>query len=226
MVERFPDEFVTWHHKTPIGVKVDEVFGMDSKSGKVWLEFAKQIYSEQGTSDYREINHFQDGVPFLEGYPGRISITHTNHFLAVAYLPKTPEISLDIFNPRTAMGIDAEPLDRVQVLKVRSKFISAEEELLVPENNLEANILAWTIKEAVYKASVTPGVDLKENIRILELPAVAVDPNSKDCILGKAILTLPAPNPQEGIEMRLFSYKSYGCCVTIALSSKCARFGG
>lgn len=226
MVERFPNEFVTWHHKTPIGVKVDEVFGMDVKTGKVWREMARQIYSEQGGDNYRIIDHFENGAPFLENYPGRISITHTNNFFAVASLPKTPELSLNGFSLRTAMGIDAEPLDREQVIKVRSKFLSEEELTLIPEKDLIKNVQAWTAKEALYKAAFTSGVDFKNDIKLIKLPSISANPEKQEISdLGDAVILFPGNSEIKHLEMKLYSYESYGCCVTIAISNKAARFG-
>ena len=225
MDERFPDEFVTWRHKTFIGVKVDEVFGMDSKSGKVWIELARQIYCEQG-EDYRVIEHFENGAPYLEGYPGRISITHTTHFLAIETLPKTPEVNLDSFNPRSAMGIDAEALNRTQVLKVREKFLNEEELNLISKDNLQDNILAWTSKEALYKTAFLPGMDFRNSIIIKRLPTLEKDPvKGSEKNLGDAIIKFPEETGISIQEMKLFSYESYGCCVTIAFSPKCAKFG-
>ena len=224
MDERFPEEFVTWHHSTPVGIKVDEVFGMDSRSGKVWLELARQIYCEQGT-DYRVIEHFDNGAPFIEGLPARISITHTTHYLAVASLPKTPEINLESFNPRSAMGIDAEPLDRSQVIKVRNKFLSEREIKMIPEEDLQANLLAWTSKEALYKCALQKGLDFKNDIQIIQLPPLCDDPTKKlNVPLGEAIIYIRTESDVENHNMHLYSYVSYGCCVTLAFNPKCAKF--
>lgn len=226
MDQRFPDEFVTWHHKTPIGVKVDEVFGMDNKSGKVWTELARQIFSEQSDHYYRIIEHWNNGVPYMEGYPGRISVTHTDHFFAVALLPKTPEENLEIFNSRTAMGIDAESLSRSQVLKVRSKFLSHSEMEMVNEKDITENIIAWTCKEALYKAAITPGLDFVNSIILEKLPAIANDNTPKEeIILGKAKVIFPEGSLIPAVDFKLYSYESYGCCITIAISMKCVVFG-
>ena len=225
MVERFPGEFVTWRHTTPVGIKVDEVFGMDNKSGKVWIELARQIYCEQGEPNYRVIEHFESGAPFLEGYPGRISITHTSHFFCVASLPKTPEVDLAVFSPRAALGVDAEPLDRNQVLKIRSKFLSEKELSSIPEENLPENILAWTSKEALYKAALTPGLDFRNDIMIEKLPSLFMDSDDfSEHKLGNAIIKFPDSSGFGRKEMKLYSYESYGCCVTLAFSPKCAKF--
>ena len=224
MDERFPDEFVTWHHKTAAGVKVDEVFGMDSKSGVVWIKLAQQIFCEQGFN-YRVIDHYPNGAPFMEGYPGRVSITHTKNFMAVAILPKTPEIDLESFSPRAALGIDAEPLDRNQVIKVRDKFLSPLEQEMIPADNLQENVLAWTIKEAAYKAALTKGLDLTEDIKINTLPVLYTIPDPKiEVKFGEVEVNLK--DTQWGWQpFKLFSYQSYGCCVTIAISPKAAKFG-
>ena len=226
MHEVFEDEFVSWRHNTPVGVKVDEVFGMDSKSGKVWLEMARQIFCELGEPNYREIGHYESGAPFIYSLNARLSITHTSNLFIGAFLPKTPDQNLEIFNPRTAMGIDAEKIDRSQVLKIRSKFLSEKEMDLVPEDNLEANILAWTSKEALYKAALTPGLDFKENIIITKLPEIDRNINSESGYsLGSAILYFPDNTIIQGQQnMELYSYETYGCCVTIAISPKCAKF--
>lgn len=224
--EHFPDEFVTWRHNTFVGVKVDEVFGMDEKQGTVWLQLARQIFCEQGEHNYRVIGHFPNGAPFVEGYPARISISHTNHLFVVASLPKTPDIPLDTFNLRTALGIDCESLERDQVLKVREKFLSKEEMEMVPEKDVALNIIAWTAKEALYKAAMTPGLELIKDITISKLPGLFDDPmQGSEESLGTATITVP--DGQDGVlkvDMKLFSYFSYGCCVTIAFYPKCAKF--
>lgn len=214
-------EFIYWRHKTPVGIKVEEVSGMETRSGKIWIEMAKQIYCENGVDGYREIGHFPNGAPFLFGSTSRISLTHAGHLLAVATLPKTPEADLSVFSPRTAMGIDAESLGREQVIRVREKFLSDYELSMIPASDVEANIIAWTCKEALYKAGMTEGVDLKKDMEIKKLPRIDRNLNQpgKTPELGKAIL-------MGNVEMELYSYESDGYCVTLAYSPKCAKFGG
>ncbi|GEM_PF-662692 len=232
-------EFIYWRHPTPVGIKVEEISGMENKSGKLWRDMAMQIYCENGVDGFREIGHFANGAPFLFGLTSRISVTHTAHLLAVATLPKTPEANLSQFAPRTAMGIDAERLDREQVLRVRDKFLSDEEKAIVSEDSLEANIIAWTSKEALYKAAMTEGLDFRNDITIKSLPAIDRKmnlPGAPAPVIGKAqVLVADMRNHQdespateikkEVVEMELYSYESEGCCVTIAYSPKCAKFG-
>lgn len=216
-------EFIYWPHPTPAGIKVEEVSGMETRQGDLWRRMALQIYCENGRDGFREIGHFPDGAPFLFSTPARISITHTGHLLAVASLPKTPEADLGVFSPRTAMGIDAESLGRSQVMRVRDKFLSEEEKALTGDS-LERNIVAWTAKEALYKAALTPGLDFREGIRIISLPEIDRQmniPGAPQPVTGQARILMAG----EEVEMNLYSYLSDDYCVTLAYSPKCAKFG-
>lgn len=227
-------EFIYWPHPTPAGIKVEEVTGMLSKSGRLWESMALQIYCENGRDGYRDVGHFTSGAPFLFGSPCRISITHTDHFLAVASLPKTPEADLSQFALRSALGIDAERLDRNQVLKVRERFLSPSELSMIGSEDLEANIIAWTAKEALYKAALCEGLDIRENIILTKLPGIDRKmnlPGAPAPVYGKALLRLPSDGDTtkfKEIEMELYSYESEGedasYCVTLAYSPKCAKF--
>ena len=226
MEEIFQDEFVTWRHPTPVGIKVSEVFGMESKSGKLWLEMAKQIYSDAG-DNFLEIRHYKNGAPYIEGLAARISISHTSHFLVVAMLPKTPELDLEKFNTRSAMGVDAERKDRNQVLKIREKFLNDEELAIISPDDTTANIMAWTAKEAAYKAAMTESLDFKNDLVIKKLPKLDLHPEQKGKTdLGEILFFKKEDKENEVYSLNLYSYESACCVVTIAFSGKCARFGG
>ena len=95
---------------------------------------------------------------------------------------------------------------------------------MIPEDNLEANIIAWTAKEALYKAAMTEGLDLRSDISIIALPQIDRKmnlPGAPAPILGKGIVKV---NDTEQ-EMQLYSYDSDGYCITLAFSPKCAKFG-
>ena len=166
-------DFIYWRHPTIPGIKVEEITGGENYKGKVWLDMARQVYCENGREAYREIGHFKNGAPFLYGETARISVTHCDGLLAVATLPSTPEVELDSFSERAALGIDAERADRKQVLRIRERFLSSAELSLVPEDDICLNVLAWTVKEAAYKAALTEGLDFRENISIVRMPLLA-----------------------------------------------------
>ena len=220
-------EFIYWRHHTLPGIKVEEICGGENRPMSLWREMAYQVYSENGREVYREIGHFRNGAPFLIGENGRISITHTERFLAVATLPPTPEVDLSEFTERAAMGLDAERADREQVLKVREKFLSAAELEMIPASDVLANVMAWTAKEALYKAAMSEGLDFAKDIAIRSLPklgpAVPVyDKSEFDPIrTGEAVVCI------DGREFHfvLYSYESEGNIVTLAYSPRCAKFG-
>lgn len=217
------------------GIKIEEVSCGERYSGRLWFEMARQLYCENGREEYREIGHFSDGAPFLYGDNSRISITHCPGLLAVATLPPTPEVNLEGFTQRAALGIDAERRDREQVLRVRDKYLSAADRALVPADDLGANVLAWTVKEAVYKAALQPGLDFAEDIRIVRLPKLGpatpvfnpadygLDPSLKawpaECY-GEVEATL-ASGP---VLFQIYSYLSDDFVVTLAFTPKTAKF--
>lgn len=208
-------DFIYCRRHTSIGVKVEEISGCEDKSGALWNILAKQIYCENGRDGYRSIEHYPSGVPYLYGEPVRISVSHTGHMLVVASLPKTPEADLSAYSPRTALGIDVETADREQVLKVRERYLGEEELALVSEDNLQDNILAWTAKEAIYKAAMIEGLDFREQIRIVSLPRL----DAEQC--GEAVLK----DAKGGsVNFLLYSYTTEGYIVTIAITDKTATF--
>lgn len=220
-------EFIYWRHHTLPGIKVEEVCGGEDRSLKLWLEMAYQVYSENGKEGYREIGHFRNGAPFLVGETGRISITHTGRFLAVATLPDTSEVDLSLFSERAALGIDAERADREQTLRVREKFLSDDEQQMIDKDDVKMNVMAWTAKEALYKAAMQEGLDFRNDIRILSLPKIGpavpvYDKNEFDPIrTGEAVVKIE----DKEYPFVLYTYESEGNIVTLAYSPRCAKFG-
>ena len=222
-------EFLYEKEIAPCGVAVEMIYGADEKSAKVWKLFALQIFSE-AEGDYRSIAHLDCGAPVLYGIPQRISVSHTSHCMAIASLPKTPDIDLSEVNPRTAIGVDLEKSDRGQVLKIRDKFLSENEKVLLPaiadinkatEEDVRQHILAWTCKEALYKADMGQAPDWRSDYRIVRLPVIASDIKSaKSAYYGKGLIT----TPEGEMDMWLSSWEFEGHIVTLAFSGKIARF--
>lgn len=222
-------DFLYERQVAPCGVAVEMIYGADGKSAKVWRLFAMQIFSESD-GDYRSIGHMECGAPVLEGIPQRISLSHTSHCMVIASLPKTPDIPLDEVNMRTAVGIDLEKADRAQVLRIRDRYLSSSEKALLPdvvdteeasEEDIRRHILAWTCKEALYKAVMGSASDWKEDYRIISLPVVAYDMMSAVASkYGKGIVRTPGKD----IEMNMSSWEFEGHIVTLAFSGKIARY--
>lgn len=94
-----------------------------------------------------------EGVPFILFPDGRkqpVSISHCATVLAVA-----------IAEGHYAIGVDVET-PRLQLLRVAPRVLSAQE--LENYNTLELYLQAWTLKEALYKCALTPGIDFRRDI--------------------------------------------------------------
>ena len=221
-------DFIYWNHLTPAGIAVEEIFGGDDKPLSVWKEMALQVFGENGKDRFRIIEHTDSGAPLLDDSTRRISVSHTGRFLCVALLPNTPEADMHVFAPRTAMGIDCESADRSQVLKIRDRFLSDAEKELAAADDVVANVLLWTCKEALYKAALTPGMDFRAQIEIRKLPRICDNPGplKKDEPepFGRAVIRGVEGKDKSGIEMELYSYLSEGRIITLAYSPKCAKF--
>lgn len=234
-------EFIYWRYDTSAGVRVEQLSGGEDKSSRIWKILALQVFGENGGDRYREVGHFPSGAPYIEDSTQRISISHTVHFMVVASLPRTPEANLEEFNLRTAMGIDAERADRAQACRVVDRIMSEEEKKLMEEYTeslthpgahrqameseraqVEAAVLTWTIKEALYKAALEEGMDFAKNLKIRRYPEICSNPLVKSPEYGEAeIIRKDCDLP---IAMRLFSYRTDDHIVTIAFSPKCATF--
>ena len=100
------------------------------------------------------LSHTKQGAPFVVGLDVNVSITHTMELVAIA------------LNDSHVIGLDAERIDRQQLLRVRDKFLNASEEQFITPDNLPAHVVAWTAKEAVIKAERNSAIDWTEGIRL------------------------------------------------------------
>ncbi|MDE6484729.1 MAG: 4'-phosphopantetheinyl transferase superfamily protein [Duncaniella sp.] len=95
-------------------------------------------------------SHKPSGAPLIisAGKEHLVSISHSASTVAIA-----------VADAEEALGVDVETY-RVQLERVQSRYLSdAESELFTaPVDKLKA----WTAKEAVYKAALTPGLSLTE----------------------------------------------------------------
>ncbi len=211
------EEMTYWRHKTPIGVKVEEISGGSGRSIKVRQMLARQIYAENGRDGgYRNIEHYADGSPYLEGEDTRISLSHTDTILVVATLPATPEVTLNHYTQRAAMGIDAEKCNREVKGAVADRILSPAEKDLVATAGPQAPILAWTLKEAMYKATLGSGSDWRNDYTIIRLP----DPDTG--ALGAGHVRMAETDEIE--EFILYSYRSEEHIISLAIHPKCATY--
>lgn len=193
----------------PAGIEIELVGGCEGRTGKVWLALARQVWTENTPEGaYRAIEHNEQGAPLLvadkpELCLQRISVSHCSGLLAVASLPalQSGEEALRAFVPEIALGVDVEPVDRAQVLRVREKFLSTRELEMVAEESVEENMLAWTCKEALLKAGMDPAVEICAALRIDRLPRPVAEGTRpcRDEDMGHGAV--------RGLPLRLASYR-------------------
>ena len=99
-----------------------------------------------------DLEHTHQGAPYVKGLNLNISISHTQRLVALA------------LDEQRVIGIDAELVDRRQVLRVRDKFLNAVEQQFIAPDDQFAHVVAWTAKEAIIKAERNSALDWTDGI--------------------------------------------------------------
>ncbi len=103
-----------------------------------------------------EVGYAPSGAPFIVGRPDQhISVSHAGDYAAVMVSERR-------------CGVDIERLDR-NFERVAARYLSPEEEALLPEVSPWTLAVAWSAKEAAYKWYGEQEVDLLKDIRLLSL---------------------------------------------------------
>ncbi len=100
------------------------------------------------------LEHTDQGAPYVRDLDVNISITHTPRLVALA------------IDDCKVIGLDAEQADRGQVLRVRDKFLNANEQQFLAPDDLTGHVIAWTAKEAIIKAERDSVIDWTDGIRL------------------------------------------------------------
>ncbi len=102
------------------------------------------------------IVHNADGVPSVEAHGGdhvaSLSVSHSRDYACIA------------FSARRTVGVDVEQ-PRDQLRRVAPRVLSYGE-MNVYGLSDALLLRAWTLKEALYKAALTPGLDFRADIRL------------------------------------------------------------
>lgn len=155
------DSDVTVHLKRiPDDIREPETFATDedmrdiseikSVSRRAEILATRQLVRELFPA-HPVISHHADGSPYLDGFPGYISISHCHGLVAVAS------------HPRLKIGIDIERW-RNTLLRVKDKYLSHRE--MEHYSSPDRMLFAWTAKEAVYKAAGCSGIDFANGISL------------------------------------------------------------
>ena len=121
------------------GIQVEDLLDVPPKRQRE--QAATRLLLRQAFGLPVTLSHTPKGAPCVDGIDVNVSITHTPQLVALAW------------SEDGAVGVDAEAIDRRQVLRVRHKFLNAGEQRFIDADDLVAHIIAWTAKEAVIKAT-------------------------------------------------------------------------
>lgn len=100
-----------------------------------------------------QLMHLPSGAPYVNSSDVRISISHSQHFAALAICYDNRPVGIDIEEQRTE-----------QLQRVVTRFMSDNDLLLCPDL-----LMAWTAKEAVFKAADVSNAVLAD-INLLPTP--------------------------------------------------------
>lgn len=100
---------------------------------------------------YQAVHKSLENKPFVPGATYELSFSHCDAYAAVYWHPGIP------------VGVDVERHDR-HVGRLAPKFLSREELELFSDN--EAQLMAWSFKESLYKVFSRKQLDFKKHLRI------------------------------------------------------------
>lgn len=107
------------------------------------------------------VGHRDTGAPYLVGREDiSLTVSHSRDYAAVA------------FSAERTVGVDIEQW-REQLVRVAPRVLS-ESEMAVYGVSSDLLLRAWTMKEALYKAALTPGLDFRRDIMLPPHPASTV----------------------------------------------------
>lgn len=132
------------------GIHVDDLLDLPVKRQREVA--AERLLLQQAFGKPVTLTHDGQGAPMVTGMDVSISITHTVGLVGLAW------------NAHLVVGLDAERIDRRQVIKVRDKFLNAAEQQFIAEDDQAAHIIAWTAKEAIIKAERNSALDWTDGI--------------------------------------------------------------
>lgn len=132
------------------GVLADDLLGLPVKRQRE--KAAERLLLFRAFGRPVTLAYTDQGAPMVEGVDVNVSISHTSRLVALA------------IDETQVIGLDAELLDRPQVLRVRDKFLNDKEKRFIAPDDLAAHIVAWTAKEAVIKAERNSAIDWTEGI--------------------------------------------------------------
>ena len=99
------------------------------------------------------LEHSTEGRPCVCSRQEHLSVTHTSGLVCIAVNREHP------------VGIDVERQGE-RVLRVRTRFLNEAEQRFVAADDVKANLMAWTAKEALYKVVEDDHATMHDDLRL------------------------------------------------------------
>ena len=129
----------------------------DFKSNSRKMEFIASRILRHRIVGFDKIEYNEVGAPYIKGR-GFISISHTHSMAALA------------INNKFQIGLDLEK-QRENILSLKHKFMSEEEELLFDTEDKKVVTKIWSAKEALYKLAGRKGIHFKSELGLQPIDA-------------------------------------------------------
>ena len=100
---------------------------------------------------YQRISYNENGKPFLSN--GHLSISHSKNIVAIS------------FGKHKSVGVDVEHFNP-KIKRIQRKFVSEKEAKQLNIDNEQVLTTIWSIKEAIYKMMVIPGLSFKNEMEV------------------------------------------------------------
>jgi phosphopantetheinyl transferase len=158
---------------------------IENKERKLEFKGIRQLRNEFLPKS--EISYDSKGKPNINLKETFISISHSSKsvFIGVSDVP---------------IGIDIEEI-HPRILNVQSKFVHSEEAKMYSIRSIENLIVLWTVKESAYKLCGLPGLDFKNEIRVIERKI-----NKHKCIVSSTSGQHEFHFEHDRIENEIFTY--------------------
>lgn len=161
-------------------IPADESLGRSRREKQAVEELLREAFPDRPEI---AIGHHESGAPYLVGSEESISISHSLNLAAIA-----------IGGAEMRIGIDCESADRTnQLERVKGRYLSPSQ-LAAWGCSPERLLLAWCMKEAMYKALTIGGLPLIDIPLPDSLPGVVTFANRE-----YHIVHLPSPFPKNSI---------------------------
>lgn len=141
--------------------------------------------------------HRECGAPYIEDEDCAISISHTKGAVVVA------------ISKSDIIGVDIEYMNE-RVIRIKDKFLNDAEKSFIAADDTVGTLVAWTAKEAIFKAVPECGIDFRGNLLLSKF---------SDSDLGIIRFDAKFVKGEISIDYSLTTYRYEDFMVTLAVES-------